>query len=424
MKFPFKGGGKLSMLSWRQLLGRERRLLIRFLFSNLFPVRVPSCQYLIICRDSDRAYSYEGLAYSQLLDTLRDNLIFHGISVATVAAPWSIKGAAKATGNPVLVNGPYARNIVLSKIESVCAGYIFEYRVAERMMRWWTFTLRKLRPSVIIGIQPSESICVAGKKLGIPVYDLQHGVIYCENDSSSYYSDRLRTMFKGEGTPDLVVCWNDQSARVIESMWPWTRAVVVGNPWLQRFVTPEEDSLAMHEINLLRQRLSSCLDKKIVLITTQSIPSLDRIDIPASIKDAILLSSSKGVQWLIKFHPVEVSQHGQERLALMAAEALGEAVWGNIVDVSSHALPAILTFTSYHVTGYSASTFEASAFGIKTGLWDKRPAVANYFSFELSNGFAEFLPAEGGQISKRIIDEISFMSINPFLLVERDTSMI
>ena len=53
------------------------------------PKKIQSSDYLLICHDHDRGYIYQGTAYSQLLDTLRENLLSSGRSVSVIAAPYS-----------------------------------------------------------------------------------------------------------------------------------------------------------------------------------------------------------------------------------------------------------------------------------------------------------------------------------------------
>jgi hypothetical protein len=382
-------------------------LRIRAIFSELTPRNYPQCDYLLVCHDNDRGYAYEGLAYSQLLDTLRDNLLKCHYTVATIAAPFSCLNEDKAVGSPISINGLYARSQAASLIFSLLPKLDRLYNT-KRQVNLWLHLLSKMQPSVVIGIQPSEGLCAAGKELGTPIIDLQHGVIEHSKDPSKYYSCRSNSVIGKNGTPSSVICWDRGSANVIETMWPGTSTMIAGNPWLSRFLTADpQDNLVTNEINLIKSKLRTASVNKIVLLTTQWVPTFDRIEIPSNIREAILLSISKGVQWGIKFHPVEIKRLKTEALAKYAINALGQEVWESMIDLSSHALPAILAFTAYHVTGSSASTYEASFFGIKTGLWEHTPEVATWFSEQIQHNQAEFLSSDPRIISNRIMHELS-----------------
>ena len=120
-----------------------------------------------------------------------------------------------------------------------------------------------------------------------------------------------------------------------------------------------------------------------------------------------------GVQWCIKFHPVEIQKYKGRRLLEYARKALGKENWANIIDLSAYALPAILLHTSYHVTGFSAATFETSEVGIKTGFWDRRKETQIWFADEIHKNKAELLPQEALDIANTIRERVT--SHNPIV---------
>lgn len=375
---------------------------MRALFAHPFPQKLSRCDYLVVCHDNDRGYVYEKYAYAQLADTIRENIEAFGLRVAVISTPFSILARKQATGSPVLINRLYFWAIIVAIFLSTFSGSR-KVHLATRKFKLWSKLLVKMQPRVVIGIQPCEALCAAGKNLGIPVIDLQHGIIENSIDPNVYYGSRVSWHFGTAGVPDSVLCWDQRSADTIKAIWPFVNTIVSGNPWVQRFLIPSpKDHLVVKEIELLNHKLSKISGKKIVLLTTQWGSTFDGVNIPRAVRDAILLTSSKDVQWCIKFHPVEMRRIKASELPAYAINGLGQKTWDCMIDLSLHSLPAIFRFASFHVTGSSAATFEATFFDIKTGLWDHRPEINTWFNEEITNNHAEFLPRDPLSISSKI----------------------
>ena len=360
------------------------------------------CDYLLICHDNDRGYTYKNLPYSPLIDTVGENIASFGYVTASLALPFSYLTGKKATGNPMSVNGFFARLLI------VCGLYSFftSSRIKSKALfqrYFWIQILKRIKPTIVICIQPSDSLCAAGKRLGIPVYDLQHGVIEF-NDPKGYYDSRHQSFFGSAGCPDVVLCWNDISANIIRRLWPSVTTYICGNPWVIRFMNPNpQDLLVSNEISRLKSNFSKSLHKNLILVTTQWSQSLDSIVIPPNVRDAIATIIENNIQVSVKFHPVELRTYNRQTLNKYAQDALGPELWDDIIDLSEFPLPAILKYVSYHVTGSSAATFEASDFKVKTGLWENTARVAIWYQEQLNNQTAEFLPSTPSEISNKII---------------------
>lgn len=342
------------------------------------------------------------MAYSQLLDTCRRDLLLSGKSVCVFTRPWSCLNPRAVAGYPLSMNGPYARMLLQAYFFGLVSKTSARDILARYMYAWWSKVFEVTQSTIVIAIEPDQSLCAAGKNLGVQIYDLQHGILGFGNH---YFNLRADTLFGKSGTPDLMICWNQASADLVSKYWPWVRTLVTGNPWQQRFLASRRDQLVIDELKLVRDKLRRNPGRSWVLLTMQWSPLNDDLNVPLAIKDAITISIRQGVQWLIRFHPVQVKQIGHSRLCKLAEKYFGKSTWVNIVDVSSCALPAVLPFTRYHVTGSSASTFEASCVGIKTGLWDHRKDVANWFHDLIEAGLAEFLPDSGFDAATKIINE-------------------
>ena len=342
------------------------------------------------------------MAYSHLLDTCRRDLLLSGKSVCVFSRPWSRLSPRNVAGYPLSMNGPYARMLLHSYFFSLASKTSARDILLEYMHAWWCKVFEVMQPTIVIAIEPDQSLCAAGKKLGVQIYDLQHGIL---EFGDYYFNLRAGALFEKSGTPDLMICWNQASADLVSRYWPWVRTLVTGNLWQQRFLAPRRDQLVIDELKVVREKLKKNPGRSWVLLTMQWSPLDDDLNVPLAVKDAITISIRQGVQWLIRFHPVQVKRIGHSRLCKLAEIYFGKSTWDNIVDVSSCALPAVLPFTRYHVTGSSASTFEASCVGIKTGLWDHRKDVANWFHDLIEAGLVEFLPDSGFDAASKIINE-------------------
>jgi len=359
-----------------------------------------------MCHDNDRGYTYNNLPYSPLIDTINENIASFGYTTASLALPFSNLTGKKATGNPISVNGFFARLFVVSRLYSFFTSSRIKSK-AIVIRYFWIQILKRVKPAIVICIQPSDSLCAAGKSLGIPIYDFQHGVIEL-NDPKGYYDPRHHSFFGPIGFPDAVLCWNDASANLIRRLWPSVTTYVCGNPWVIRFMSPNpQDLLVSDEIYRLRSKFSGSLPTNLVLLTTQWSQSFDRVEIPANIRDAIAILVENNVQVSVKFHPTELRTYSRSTLNKYARDALGAELWDNgVIDLSEFALPAILKFAFYHITASSAATIEASHFKVKTGLWENNNRVALWYQEQLNNQTAEFLPVTPSEISNKIISEL------------------
>ena len=108
----------------------------------------------------------------------------------------------------------------------------------------------------MIGIQPDAALCAAGRILKIPVYDLQHGIIDHSDNTQNYYGSRKGTALGQMGIPSNVICWNQASAKTIEDIWPISKTITAGNPWLMRFMYAEPtDRIVSYETEMIAKTL-------------------------------------------------------------------------------------------------------------------------------------------------------------------------
>lgn len=98
-------------------------------------------------------------------------------------------------------------------------------------MMIWTAVLDHIRPKAIFlsSYTGMPYVCAAGKRLKIPVIDVQHGAMHSNHPLAANWHRSPRSGY--ELLPDYFWCWDERSASYINSAnWHVHRAVVGGNP--------------------------------------------------------------------------------------------------------------------------------------------------------------------------------------------------
>lgn len=212
---------------------------------------------LLVCADNDRGLSVEGRAYSQLLDPIGDRLMQSGVVVRSSAStPKARLLGDRAHNSPTGFSRSEARRL---KISAARNGFLSGPRFRDDV---WVERIKRSHAGAVIGIQPRESLCAAGSRLGVKVFDLQHGHISLPD---FYYS-----RFAGPGglesrisAPDAILCWDEPAREFVINRLD-TNAIVVGHP---SFALPIPGSAtAAHDARLAAFRASSPGINRVVVV--------------------------------------------------------------------------------------------------------------------------------------------------------------
>jgi len=308
------------------------------------PWRGEPCETLLYAADVDRGSRVDGRWFAQILDSY---WLLHGggEEAMTLAPIGSRLTGAQAFGRVIAPSF----SETLGDLAAALRGGIARQEQARAHYR------RLIKGSGcrrVIGIQPPDALVEAGRDLGIPVFDLQHGVIGPRNG----YYERL-----GRGGSWLRFLVWDEVARatlVEEIDVAPDRIEVVGHPWLDLFLKPPPEFrapiLADHE--RAQASLKSADGKPVILVTLQwgmdeLHPSdFDNPCLPRGLADAV--AKSPGTLWWIRPHPM----HAEAR------PLTGSNVrWCDAREIS---LPAALALADGHVTWDSSAVIEAVLSGI------------------------------------------------------------
>lgn len=377
--------------------------------------QITPCDVVLSCGDSDRSYTFNGLYYSPLIDSLSYFFQKQGLSVVNISDRISRYVGDSATNKPLTAN----RSLIFSRlVKRLMQTLKYSESKAEHWRinhesRLWTTALIRTRPRIVIGIQPDEALCCACHALNIPVFDLQHGVISDTQDNPYYYSNRLNRL-RRDCLPGGFLCWDESSANTLASIHAFAglERRIIGNPWFLRFkCRGEDDELVNKEVDGLNMGDNTL---PIILVTLQF--NLDEFAsdyvfngvMADSLESAIMASADK-YRWLIRLHPSQRVGSEGERVLSYLEDKFGQfsnVDWG---PVSKIALPILLSFTSVHLTHFSSTTIEAAWMGVPTGLIDPHMQAGMkhdcFYQDERRTGIATVLQPDGNSICK-YIDEM------------------
>lgn len=373
---------------------------------------IKPCDVLLVRAEGDCGYRYDGKAYAQIIDSFGELCINQGLFVSSVATGNPRFVGDLAQYSPVCLDRSSMRISIIGKIIEMINGYeIGKEWTQSHHTHLWCQILKKAKPKCIIGIQPDEFLCRAGKQQKIPVYDLQHGII---TDEDPYYGEFYRNGTPVENLPVGFLCWDDQDAEPI-SKWAPNKGIwilKVGNPWFLRFArTQPRDELvnkALSEENIIGN------DRPCILVTLQwkmaeLAPDQVYNGVMVDALEKVILDTGELYTWIVRVHPVQLNGVESEATLNYLTKTFGIERTRAWLTSSWIPLPVVLKKADLHITFSSAVVIEAAWMGIRSGLLNKhiRPDDKDWFSYERSLGIAEVLPPNPDVIKQWIVDTLA-----------------
>lgn len=386
------------------------------------------CDVLLIRSDHDCGYTFQNKAYAQIIDSFGDVCTTHGLIVGSVAT-WGNLTGKRAYHSPI--NFGRQENIFIAIIKEgvrfgvrLIRGHKIDLRQTNSdQVNLWCQILEKSSPKCVIGIQPNEHLCQAGKQKKIPVYDLQHGAIF---DANPWYGEVYRIETPIENLPDGFLCWDNQSASII-SKWAENKGIrvnIIGNPWYLRFYRMQRDDLLVNEAVNKADIIAD--GRPCILVSLQwamathvlpgsAIPLFPDSDSNRVIDYAlekIILDTLELYNWVIRLHPVQMRSAERIKALNYFRTTFGAEKMGMWLLASEIPLPVLLNKTDLHITHLSSVVIEASWMGIRSGLINQHLLPGGklqnaYYSYECSIGMADILPLKPDVIKQWIIDTLA-----------------
>jgi hypothetical protein len=357
---------------------------------------------LVLRHDVDCGYNFNDKAYSPIIDSIVEDCFRAGFSVFSFATPFSVLVEEKAYNSPAVLNRSFFLVALIGRLLRLTIGKNKSAKwKASQKTKLWNRVLERVKPKLIIGIQPDLSLCRASKKLNVPVYDFQHGVIASDH---WWYGIKLRHEIDEMELPSGFLCWDDNSKEALEQWAPSKGASVsvVGHPWFERFqVADEKDHLVQ---TVLKQSQIFDNDLPTILVSLQwglhihYYKDNEFNKIMCQALETTIKETSHRYNWLLRLHPVQL--RGQE--AQFCENYLNQN-FGDLINVewrktSLLPLPVVIKQSDLHITDMSTVVIEAAWLGVPSALLNPYLAdgerLQSLFQNERCSGMASLVPSE------------------------------
>jgi len=372
------------------------------------------CDVLLVRHDNNCGYTYQGKAYAQLIDSIGDLFTEKGLKVRTVATSNSRLLSKKAFFSPVSLSRSSSISSIVGKLLKLIGGeQVGTAWITSRHVEIWSNIIEKARPKCIIGIQPDEYLCHAGRFLNIPVYDLQHGIIA---DEHLWYGWKYRCNTSIEKLPTGFLCWNEQSVATIKK-WSDNTDILVkntGNPWFIRFIRAEPNDVLVNDAIKVTEYLDD--QRPLILVSLQwglksLYPEPDFNGFMIKTLENIIMDTMHVYNWMLRLHPVQLRTGEREKVFNYLSTTFGDEKAIESLKISEIPLPVILHRTSLHLTYSSSIVIEAAWAGVRSGILNQQIKDGGkldcYYSYERSIGMAEVLPHDPEIIKQWIADTLA-----------------
>lgn len=328
--------------------------LLTFLKDDLHKMK--HSDVLFFCHDNDRGIDFNGVAYSPIIDSYSEELQRQGLTVQTIAHPWSKLTGRLAFGCPLSFNRSYFFARLLDK----------KFKT-HKTKKLYLKIFKKTNPKKIITIGCNDAFCQAARELNILHIEILHGFGYApipwgwdkkekENLPQEIYSfDMVSTeTFKGLSKHDVKITQTQ-------------------HPFLKRF-----DKSELHKLPLEWQVAPRAEFKKQILISLQwgyasgvdCHPEFEGVLenglFPTGLLN-IISKTEKEVLWRFRFHPVHYRNQDKYQAHFKLIERLVSKYKNCEWQESTYKpLPSVLAYCDGHLTMSSMSSYEAAYMGIKT----------------------------------------------------------
>lgn len=358
---------------------------------------------LAVRHDDDCGQLIDGKYYSPMIDSLLDEV--RGVVVLTVASPYSYRVGVTSYAGAVSFNGAFARELLVKRLRKILG-----LQSDDADIETWRGIIRVVRPKYVIGIQPHAALCRACHEHGVFVFDMQHGYIGPKHPG---YGEAFQIGRDRQEMADCILCWDEESAASIRG-WTSRKQIelrVIGNPWINKFVTRREGDKAIRFFEKQRSADRRGSEHPRILVSLQW-----GLDDPAIAPDQVLFDNEfipieleKAIQhtrekydWILRPHPVQYLN----RETFARLKDYVQARFGSAVMVSGNEpLPFVLSSVDLHITYNSSVVIEAEYFGVRSALLD--PQIdgglwAGYYAGQIGRGAARLLPCEASAVQNWI----------------------
>ena len=219
-----------------------------------------------------------------------------------------------------------------------------------------------------------EGFVLACKDMGIPVAELQHGVIGYDHPAFAYWDADQPY----ENLPDYYICWDEASADSIRA-WSnkvsWCQVLVAGNPWHAVLMDRFSPIINM-SIDKYHALFKQLMRDKAALLSLQG----DMVRIGESFLETI--EATPNLLWIVRLHPT-TSAREYARIQRTYGR------YRNVFIDDGVEIPAVAWYpcVDYHVTLSSTIALEVAWWGIPTISVDTTEYVLGMYPQLVKNKF-------------------------------------
>lgn len=313
------------------------------------------CDCIFICHDVDRPLTFNKMAYSPLIDSLREKIESTGLTCQSIALPYSKLTGKKAYKNPISINGSYFFSLLKRK----CFNRIIKKDPVIELFKKIFF---KCKNKIVITIGINDEIAIAAKELNIYSIELLHGIGY-QNVPWDWNKKESKCL------PSLILSMDPISTKTFSSL-PFEIGVKeIPHPFLVKFYNNSIPS----EWNVNKKKDY----KKEILIGLQwGYDIIDSVDDCKNILsnglyyseiEKIVKNTENEIFWRFRFHPVQLRNKKKYKKQFTLINNLIKKYKNtDWIESSYMPLPALLMHCDGFITMHSMACYEASYFGVKT----------------------------------------------------------
>lgn len=343
-------------------MGELSRRIRALRLPDSFP-SMSACDVIVCCSDSDRTDTLDGLAYSRMADGLIEELEKNGVTVQSLALPYSLLGGAMTWAQAHTANRFFFAGFVGDRLrrllwrESVLEAEAFDF---------YARILKKTGARSLIGIGLPAAAIRAAKASKVRAVEVLHGYGYSKVpwgwDSAPPHC-----------LPDVVLAFDAVSAKTFRQLHgKGVRVCTIENYWYGKFQNSAEIQRfpqAWRDMSWLPE------GRKIVLVSLSWGYDGDHGEyhffdgllknglFPEQLADAIGLAGD-AYYWVFRLHPVQMAGprlQRYKRILERVCQEYGNCEW----EMGSRvALPVLLSHCDAHISMISMTAYDAAFLGV------------------------------------------------------------
>lgn len=328
------------------------------------PPRPDGRVVLFSCHDVDRSMVSAGLRFSPILQGIEETFEAMGYGIVRLSHPYAVFGSGRIRGRALTLN----YRALAIRLRAVLTRAAAPARLARETALYGEL-LDRLRPELVVSIQPPAALCLAARERGLKVVEALHGTHISATDRiiGAHMAEPVDQL------PHVMLTFDPVSQASLTSMCAGraTQVRQAADPWL---------------LSLRRQRVAderkhpaeaAAPPVKRVLLSLQwgydgERESLANIIpngvIHPAVEAAMAATAGTGLEFHVRLHPIQMNSPGYRHHRRHVEGLSRRFVHVSHERATAMPLPLLLDGMSAHMTMSSSSVGEAAVAGVPTLL--------------------------------------------------------